>query len=151
MDGPAEEKLPVERAVGTMRLANEFTEVAESCSPDREINFARYFLCGHALELAFKAVLIVEGTSEKRLRTIGHDLNQAMTRALAFAGGTLATLGRSEQARVRLLSALYEEKGLEYVAPGAVQLPRLSELLRDTAAVVAEIEAWVDQEVRARL
>lgn len=75
--------VPFTRAVRTSALASEFCAAAVVQRHDgMPPSFVAHFLYGHALELAFKAVLILHGTTDKALRSIGHDLAQAREQAL---------------------------------------------------------------------
>src|SRR5262249_25626519 len=70
--------VPFTRAVGTVRLAVEFLIAAKAQDLTKNPpSLVAHFLFGHALELAFKAVLIAHGTTDKTLRRLGHDLRAA--------------------------------------------------------------------------
>lgn len=76
--------------------------------------FVLQFLLGRAIELALKAYLISQGTTEKELRTIGHNLERAFD-AAAAKGFRMA--GGNDQARSEWLGLLndnYSTKLFEY-------------------------------------
>jgi hypothetical protein len=74
-----------------------------------------YFLLGHALELAFKSGLIAHGTSERNLRSIGHDLRVVTDAAVQIAPAGVIQMDASESAQLRSLGPFYEAKAFEYL------------------------------------
>lgn len=114
-------------------------------------SFVAQFLYGHALELAFKAILIVHGTSERVLRNIGHDLARARDAAIRAARVDAVPVDAGDSVRIDLLSAYYQAKALEYVEPGVMRLPILRELRDTTEKVVDAILPYVEATVRTDL
>ena len=65
--------------VGLARRAVEFSEAAEHLITKQglsPVSFVFLFLIGHALELAYKAILMTFGATEASLKNIGHDLEK---------------------------------------------------------------------------
>ena len=143
--------LPFTRAAGTVRLAKSFSEAAARQPLDVQPQpFVTYFLLAHALELAWKAVLIAEGVSEKALRAIGHDLREARRRAEALLGPAVTTT--PEIAVVtEMMADYYKAKALEYLEPGYYSLPQAAQALPAVGEYVEALSGWVDKRVRCRL
>ncbi len=146
------ELLPMTRAVGTVRLASEFLAAARLQDLGRRPpSMVTYFLLGHALELAFKSVLIAHGTSEKALRTIGHDLGAATKAAMKVAPAGVIELDPSDSARLECLGPFYQTKAFEYLEPGFMSLPIALELYQLAEQVVQSIKRFVEAHVRSSL
>lgn len=144
--------VPIERAVGTARLARDFSEAAINYEPpDDRISLVTYFLAGHALELAFKAVLIVEGVTEKRLRrSLGHDLQSYYRAALeVMPDGLLDDLRVGSV--VEMIAGHYGAKAFEYVIPGPARLPLPVPMTETVDTVVGRLRTWVEASVRREL
>lgn len=144
--------IPVTRAVGTAQLAQDFWAAGAAQDHDKSPpSLVTYFLYGHALELAFKALLIVHGISEGELRGIGHDLNQARNAAVSVVPARSNPMDLQDAARIDLLAAYYEAKALEYVEIGFMRLPLLPELRDTTKKLVDAAVDYVERSVRDRL
>jgi len=145
--------IPRTRAVGTISLASEFLQTARSARLESTVeapSFAGYFLLGHALELAFKATLIADGTTEKRLKRIGHDLVRACNASLRVTSDAVAILPE-DYARIQMLSSVYKAKALEYLEPGFVRLPVPAELVATTDAIVSTVKLYVERRIRMEI
>jgi hypothetical protein len=146
------EQVPFTRAVGTVRLASEFLAAARLQDLDRTPpSMVTYYLLGHALELAFKSVLIAHGTSERSLRGIGHDLGAATKAAMKAAPPGIIELDDSDSKRLKRLGHFYQAKAFEYLEPGFMSLPIARELCQLTERLVASIERFVEDHVRSSL
>lgn len=146
------EQVPFTRAVGTVKLASEFLAAARLHDLDRAPpSMVTYFLLGHALELAFKSVLIAHGTSEKALRGIGHDLGAATEAAMRAAPAGVIELDASDSARLEHLAPFYQAKAFEYLEPGFMRLPIPRELCQLTERLVVNIKHFVERNVRSSL
>lgn len=146
------EHVPFTRAVGTVGLASEFLAAARLQDLDRTPpSMVTYFLLGHALELAFKSVLIAHGTSEGDLRKIGHDLAAAIDAAITAAPAGIIELDVSDSARLRSLGPFYQAKAFEYLEPGFMSLPIARELCQLTERLVASNKCFVESHVRSSL
>lgn len=145
-------------AIGMLRLAEEFLKGAERLRTDNAtIHIGNdplkvpLYLYGHAIELIAKAILVCAGTTEDRLRRLGHDLTAAF-RAVRRQPGTIAlTLTPQDFAVLGMLSPYYQAKDLEYVAVGFRRYPLpavVGELARRLharvePAVVGAVRAWL--------
>ena len=145
--------LPVERAVGTIKLAREFADAASECrlDPHGPPRLVVYFLVGHSLELALKSVLIVDGTSERRLKKIGHDLVECLKEARSALPEDIVGLGAEEAACFELIAPFYKAKAFEYLKPGFRELPLPGDAVELAAQLVDRIQPWVNLSVRHRL
>lgn len=89
------------------------------------------YLLGHGLELTFKAYLLTRGVTHAHLRrTLGHDLDKALTHCEAHGLKAVVQWQTSEETALTLLNALYSSKELEYIVTGAKVIPPYSELRR---------------------
>lgn len=99
------------------RRAEEFAEAAEHLVTKEDlspVSFVFLFLIGHALELAYKSILLNRGTTERQLKKIGHDLVKSRTRACTCFPGELEGLedaGTNEI--VTMISRYYKAKDFE--------------------------------------
>lgn len=147
-----EEQLPITRAIGTVRLASEFASAAglqdlHSTPP----SMVTYFLLGHSLELAFKAILLAHGISERRLRDLGHDLMAVVEAATKVLPTGVLRLNEYDRARFEALAPFYRAKHFEYLEPGFMSLPLPRELFELTHRLVQQIEPLVTRRVRMSL
>lgn len=150
MSEPA--RVPFTRAVGTVRLASEFLSAARLQDLDATPpTLVAHFLLGHALELAFKSVLIAHGTSDRILRTLGHDLAKTRDAAMEVASTGVIELDPADMARLNLLSPYYEAKALEYLEPGFMRLPVARELMPLAERLIESITRSVEDQVRTGL
>ena len=150
MSAPA--LIPFTRAVGTVRLATEFLSAGLLQDMDAmPPSLVAHFLFGHAIELAFKSVLIANGISERDLRRLGHDLVATRNAAIVVAPAGLLDCDSGDIARLELLSPYYQAKALEYLAPGFMSLPLARELLALTERLVASVARYIDTHVRTEL
>lgn len=142
--------LPITRAVGTVRLASEFSEAASRQSfGEVTPSFVTYFLLGHSIELSLKAFLIAHGISDRELRALGHDLISTFDTVAATVRSSGRAWSTRDRARIELLSPAYDAKGLEYVMPGALTLPDPQELRVLAERLVSEAQAYVHLRVRS--
>ena len=73
--------------VGLTRRAEEFAEAAKHLVKKEDlepVSFVFLYLIGHALELAYKSILLNRGATEGKLKKIGHDLVKSRTKACAL-------------------------------------------------------------------
>jgi hypothetical protein len=146
------DQIPITRAAGTVRLASEFLDAARRQDLDQTPpSMVTYFLFGHALELAFKSVLIARGTSEKALRSIGHDLRAAADAAIEAAPAEVIEMDDSDSARLVRLASFYKAKAFEYLTPGFMSLPVPRELCQFTERLLASIKQFVEAYVRSSI
>lgn len=149
---PRSEQVPFTRAVGTVRLASEFLGAARLQDLDQSPpSMVTYFLLGHALELAFKSMLIVHGTSDRTLRSFGHDLCAATEAAVKVSPPGVIDLDGSDVARLRGLDPFYQAKAFEYLEPGFMSLPVARKLCELSDRLVRNIEHFVEDHVRCLL
>lgn len=149
---PRSEQLPFTRAVGTVRLASEFLGTARLQDLDQSPpSMVTYFLLGHGLELAFKSILIAQGTSESTLRGIGHDLGAATEAAMKVSPPGVIELDASEVSWLQRVGPFYQAKAFEYLEPGSMSLPVARELYELVNRLVGSIQHFVEDHVRCLL
>jgi len=86
--------------------------------------FVAYFLVGRSIELSLKAFLFARGEKINRLkREYGHDLSKLIFESRRRKLGREVKLTRNQLAAVKLLSAPYSHKLLEYSEVGTYRLP----------------------------
>lgn len=144
--------LPIERGIGTIRLAAEFLAAARQQDLEQTPpSMVTYFLLGHALELAFKSVLIAHGSTDAALRKLSHDLTASRNAACEAAPSGPVVLSVDDTDQLELLTPFYRAKALEYVQPGFRRLPIPAKLTELTERLVGKISPYVDSRVRASL
>lgn len=150
MNGTRDGLVPTERAVGTARMATEFLYLLPPAQGEdaRVAPMPVYFLIGHALELAFKSLLILEGTTDAILRKLGHDVADACSR-VPERYAALVTPVLAETAT--LLMPIYATKGFEYLMPGFRRVPIYHEVRDPLIGDITAIRQAVDAEVREHL
>lgn len=141
---------------GLARRAREFSEAAEhlvtkeGLSP---VSFVFLFLIGHALELAYKSILVNLGATERSLRKIGHDLIKCRRQTRTQFPGDLADLEESGiDEIIAMIDPYYKAKEFEYHTTGFYRLPgNLVQTAEITSATVGNIADWVNARVRVEL
>lgn len=130
--------------IGLLTFAKDFLRAAHSTQEETayptSLPLAGNYLVGHALELAFKSALCLNGASEKELRQVGHDLEVALT-------GVMATpqakhVRPDVEGVVALINPYYKRKELEYfVKAMGMRLPNANEALRAASTLIAALDA----------
>ena len=112
---------------------------------------AHYFLWCHAIELSFKAYLILVGWQTERCRsTLGHDLSKAQ-RSVEEASGTLA-LSEQAKAVVDVLSDMHSKSHTFRYRPQQMYSFPNQDITRDaTNEVVACMEQLLIKTSAAQL
>jgi hypothetical protein len=135
-----------------MRLASDFLAAAQLQDLDQNPpSMVTYFLLGHALELAFKSVLIAHGTSERNLRSMDHDLRVVTDAAVQIAPAGVIQMDACESAQLECLGPFYEAKAFEYLLPGFMSLPTPRELYHLAERLAASINRFVEAHVRSSI
>ena len=142
--------------VGLARRAEEFAEAAEHLVTKEDlgpVSFVFLFLVGHALELAYKSILLNRGATEDELKRIGHDLVKSRTKACACFPGELSELEEAGTDEVvDMISPYYKAKAFEYHITGGYRIPGdIGQVAAITAATVSNIAKWVKSDARARM
>ena len=113
--------------------------------------FPFLFLIGHALELAYKAVLLMDGATEKDLKRIGHDLVRCRRKVQVRCPSLLEDLEEpgTEQI-VRMIGPYYKAKLFEYHKTGLYSgLPGdPNQVVKITDGTVKNIQEWVRSRMR---
>ena len=126
--------LPRTQAVGLWRLADEYFSAAgvvrsfkrRATSPP---SFPLYYLSCHGLELSLKAFLVSQGTSEKRLRRLGHNLVRVLVAAERGNCWSRSFLSPSDRAVIEWVNSYYEKKEFEHLRTGYKSFPNPVQLL----------------------
>ena len=152
--------------IGFAKLAGDFMKAAKLLAGEcdagvvhehgssLDLLFPFLFLIGHALELAYKAVLVANGAPEKDLKQIGHDLAECRQKIQACCPDLLASLeepGTDEI--VGRIGLYYNAKAFEYHMMGLYSgLPNPTNQVATIAAgTVENIRKWVWSSVRQRM
>lgn len=100
-------------------------------------NPVRYYLCCHALELAFKAYLLKNGQQISTLRSkkVGHNLEELLRLAAGSGLGLRMNVDTTCETEVKKANRYYFKKGFEYfdvedAMKGRDELPNLPTLER---------------------
>ena len=146
---------------GQAVTASSITATSSTSTGCQSRSFARsddtgdYFACylaGHAIELALKAVLIVDGISEDRLKNkFRHKLDKCKIAARKVLPPGVAELRPEDEEVLSLLNPLYGSKSLEYVSLGLHQMPLPERLMATTSRIVCEIDSRVDRQIHDML
>ena len=126
--------LPQTHAVGLWRLADEYINAASVLgSPNRRPtnppSFPLYYLSCHGLELSLKAFLVSQGTSERRLRRLSHNLVRVLAAAERGNCWSRSFLSPSDRAVIEWVNSYYEKKEFEYLRTGYKSFPNPAQLL----------------------
>lgn len=141
--------------VGMGNMAAEFAKTAAIVAENDESHqfgipdnfFAFLYLAAHALELAYKSVLLAHGKSESYLKKkLRHDLMKCRDAAHRFED--VSTMEHAAISHIiHLISDCYRRKAFEYHTPGAY--PPLPGNLRAVAEATSETVAKIGARVRA--
>lgn len=120
--GP-EPYIPITRAVAIFNLSDEFVQSGTQLNiPINGISSVRYFLYCHGIELALKAFLVSQGTTDKKLRRIGHDLIVAFKAARRYESFKLL-FDDKDRNLLAWLNSYYKDKEFEYLFVGLKSYP----------------------------
>lgn len=145
-------ELPRTKAIGVLQLAQNYVDAASMLDKLRGgISSPRYFLCGHGIELALKALLVASGTSESALRAIGHNLMFAVAAVRQRELLDELHLQPNELSMIEWLNAYYMEKEFEYIFVGLKQFPHPDDLLVVSRRVLDSVTPPVERCVRAAI
>ena len=150
---------------GFARLAVDFINAAEFVAKEDDggvvsgqeflaLLFPFLFLIGHALELAYKAVLLVDGATEDNVKRIGHDLVKCRRRVQTSHPGLLGQLEEpGTEEIVGMISPYYKAKAFEYHLTGLYSgLPAApNQVVAITARTVHNLQVWLRSSVRQKI
>ena len=110
--------------LGFHRYSSEFLEVRKNTQLKQGFWPVRYYLIGHALELALKAFLLVKKVPIKEIKSksLGHNLNSIIERAERLELSNLISIAANERYEFIKECAYYKEKEFEYFGPNAAPL-----------------------------
>ena len=118
--------------------------------------FPLYSLVGHALELAYKSILVADGMSvEEVKREFSHNVAKCRAESVERLPDVIADLEDDDDriaALVALLSPYLDarDKRLNYMVRGPMSLPEVH-YVEDVSAFVGNTYKWVDRAVRKKL
>lgn len=141
--------------IGMLRQADEFALAAryidEACRArkrtsvylhvDIEVYGVFCYLCAHAIELALKSILILNGYEDSRLRKLGHDLikNWDQVEKCDFPNKE-NILNKDLRILVEWLNHDYKNKELEYYkGPSYRSMPHSDPVLEVTSKLVSSL------------
>ena len=148
---------------GFARLAGDFIRAAKLVAGEVDavsglrflpVLFPFLFLIGHGLELAYKAVLLVDDATEKDLKQIGHDLVRCRREVQVSRPGLLEDLEEpGTEEIVGMIGPYYKAKALEYHMTGLYSgLPAApNQVVTITVGTVKNIEEWLRPRVRQKM
>ena len=149
--------------VGFARLAGDFIRAAKLVAGEVDaasgsrllpVLFPFLFLIGHGLELAYKAVLLVDDATEKDLKQISHDLVRCRREVQVSRPGLLEDLEEpGTEAIVGMIGPYYKAKAFEYHMTGFYSgLPAApNQVVTITVGTVKNIEEWLRPRVRRKM
>lgn len=116
-------------------LSREFYEAAKTLedNPPTQINYViiKYYLLGHAAELALKSYLFKHGVAITELKKIGHNLKELSQKA--------EDKGLSQFQSIQELSPLYKAKELEYRKTKSIVYPSIESLYSDVRVLISKV------------
>ena len=143
--------------LGFVRLAGKFVNAANLVAGENEngvvseqefldVLFPFLLLIGHGLELAYKAVWLVDGATEQDLKRVGHDLVECRRGVQVCRPGLLEDLEQpGTEEIVERIDPYYKAKAVEYhrtgLYSGLPATPR--QVVTITAGTVKNIEEWL--------
>ncbi len=130
-----------EQAQCCWALANSYSAAASRLfqGGSAETFLPSVFLLLHALELHFKAFLISQGTSDKQLRKLGHDLLACLRACKEHGFGLHIALSWQQQMQIARVNVYYKEKELEYFVPQAKGFGSVERLLKTVDQVAKAV------------
>jgi len=130
--------------IGLWRYARDFFWAAERLRRyDSTENVTIYLYC-HSMELSLKALLIYHGSTEKELRTIGHDLIDAWDRSTRTGLNQHLADFRGVKAVIELINPYYQGKEFEYLVPGIKQFPSLADIHNASEDLLQSVGKTID-------
>ncbi len=84
-----------------------------------------YYLFFHGMELALKSFIYLKTEDEKELRSFGHNLEAAWSRAKELGIQEIYPESQELQGCIAMINPIYKGKELEYFYPGLKQLPAI--------------------------
>jgi hypothetical protein len=132
------------RAYGMIGLSKEYLAAARVVSESRKgVSRVSYYLYGHSLELSLKAVVVAAKTSERTLRSIGHNLYNAVSAAENTSEAMRTRFTGTHRAVLDLFAPYYDSKVYEYHAPGQASWPTIADLDDFCGVVFSEANSEV--------
>ena len=131
------------RHIAQLEFAKQFRDAANALHQTKPRETSRllsfHFLIGHTIELALKSTLVLDGASDEDLRSIGHDLDRALS---AFRKTDLSRFEHVKlEGVVALLNPYYKRKELEYfVRAQGMRLPLPSDALEGVDALLRDLD-----------
>jgi len=97
-------------------FATRYRDVARTSQVPTGFSPVPYYLYCRALELSFKAFLLLKGVTKKEIksRTLGHDLVRNLERAHALGLSSIVAVSAQERGEILKANAYYIDKDFEY-------------------------------------
>jgi len=118
-----------------LQYARDFYKAFSSYKPEKHYSPPSYYLLCRALELSFKAYLLIKGVDRKQLkkRSLGHDLEKILKKAKEFGIASIVQISDLEKEHIKRANNWYARNGFEYfelenILEGASTLPDLQVL-----------------------
>ena len=134
------------RHIGILKFAKEFARAASCIVSTQKMWWPSYYLCGHAIELALKSALKLNGADDKSLKRIGHNLVCAFEKVKSLPQAEFLSPKLVEI--IEWLNPYYSAKEFEYYTePKPFELPEPSLVVE----VVNKLTKDLDDDYRKRL
>lgn len=122
--------------MGFHRYASDFLGAAKGIEIKNEFSPVPYYLVCRSLELSLKAFLLAKGVSKEKLkdrRSLGHDLEKVLGKAISLGIDEFVSLLPSYKVELAKANKYYASKGFEYfkivkAATGYRDLPEINVL-----------------------
>lgn len=132
--------------IGILKRSESFLECADIIKNNIEHSATHslypiplYYLYAHALELALKSYIDFFCQDEKKLRTIGHDIEKILASATDYKIEEVFEPNDTFNAIVICLNPIYKEKSLEYHRSGLWQQPDPTAVSKQINNLVASL------------
>ncbi len=133
-------------ARGLLTLSREYIDaysVLEEKNPRITYSFhVKFYLLAHSIELSFKAYLKHNGSSERELRNLGHDLEEIYTN---LSTNYLYRLDERAQEMIRIINAYYRNKEFEYPKTGVKNVVSITDLATVASLINNSTEIQLNQ------
>jgi len=124
-------------ALGIWHTAESFFNSGVTLKEHGEATLPIYYNYAHAIELALKAYLFGAGLSEKKLRDLGHDLEEVFREAEGLGLENIIELKDVDIEVIKMINPYYCSKELEYYKRGIMRLPELG-YMHSTAEILIQ-------------
>lgn len=119
--------------------ADEIKNGSNRTFPSPDVYLPMHYLYFHGIELALKSYIYFKQKSEKQLRRIGHDLEEAWDTAKGYGIGEFFPGEYTMTRTIQLVNPMYKGKELEYYFIGSRNVPEPNNLSFDSSVLIGAL------------